>query len=66
MGTYCLLESSEKFISGVYVGCDPNLKYQKCLILEENTQRNEFKVRFNSVYMGNLEVSLDKKDIFLA
>ena len=53
-------------MSGVYIGCDPNLKYQKCIILGENIQRNKFKVRFNSVYVGNLEVSLDKKDIFLA
>ena len=66
MGTYYLLESNEEFMSGVYIGCDPNLKYQKCIILGENIQRNKFKVRFNSVYVGNLEVSLDKKDIFLA
>ena len=66
MGTYCLLKSSEKFISGVYVGCDPNLRYQKCLILDENNQGDKFKVKFVNDYVGDLEVSLNKKDIFLA
>lgn len=66
MGTYCLLKSSEKFISGVYVGCDPNLRYQKCLILDEYNQDNKFRVRFTNDYIGNLEVDLNKEDIFLA
>lgn len=66
MGTYYLLESSEKIMSGVYIGCDPNLKYQKCLILGESINRDEFKVKFVNDYIGDLEVSLDKKDIFLA
>ena len=65
MGTYYLLESSEKFISGVYVGCDPNLRYQKCVILDENSQDNKFKVKFINDYIGDLEVSLNKNDIFL-
>lgn len=66
MGTYYLLENSEEFMLGVYVGCDPNLRYQKCLILDENNQGDKFKVKFVNDYVGDLEVSLNKKDIFLA
>ncbi|MBP3905815.1 MAG: hypothetical protein J6D47_13880 [Peptostreptococcaceae bacterium] len=66
MGTYYLLESSEECMLGVYVGCDPNLKYQRCIVLDENSQDNKFKVKFINDYVGNLEVSINKNDIFLA
>jgi len=66
MDTYYLMESSEELMLGVYVGYDPNLKYQKCFILDEDNEGDKYKVRFINDYVGNLEVSLNRKDIFLA
>ena len=62
MDTFYSLENREKKL-GVYVGYDPNLKYQECIILNEND--DNFKVKFVNVYIGQLEVNLNKKDVFL-
>lgn len=65
MDTYYLSESDVKYMSGVYTGCDPNLKHQKCLIIEKENIDNKFKVRFSNEYMGSFEVYINKSDIFL-
>ena len=54
---------NEEYIKGTYIGSDPNLKYQKCFIINE--KNNKFKVRFTDDYVGSFEVFLNKKDIFL-
>ena len=65
MDTYYSLGSKEKCILGVYTGCDPNLKYQKCFILGESESSDKFKVKFKNDYLGDFETYLNKADIFL-
>lgn len=64
MDIYYTLRNSGKFERGVYVGADPNLKNQECFIISEND--NKLNVIVLNDYLGDFELCLDKKDIFLA
>ena len=63
MDTFYTLEKSNKPY-GKYIGSDPNYKYQKCIILKEN--KDTFNVLFpDSRYLEELEITLNKKDVFI-
>ena len=63
MDTYYTLANKESYKKGVYIGSDPNLRYQKCLILNED--KDMLNVRIFDSYMGDFHTCLNKKDIYI-
>ena len=60
---YYTWENDSKHKKGIYIGADPNLKYKKCFIIGE--VKNVFNVKIFDEYLGDFEVSFNKKDILL-